>query len=156
MQEENNMYTEMTYKALLEMLDERGWKYRKEGEHAIFCVAQGDDLPMPLKFEVDDKRKLLLVFSQLPFDVPVQKRVNMAIAVSFINFAIVDGSFDFSFLNGTLLFRLTSSYRESIISKELLEYMLMVTFSTVDACNDKFERVAKEDLTRDEIIALFK
>ena len=123
--QEETMFTELTYRALLEMLNEHGWKYREAEDRTIICLTQGDDLPIPITFRVDDERKLLTVVSPIPVAVPEAKRTDMAVAVSLANYIIVDGSFDFDFLEGTMLFRLTSSFRESLIGKELLEYMLM-------------------------------
>lgn len=156
MQEEEKLLTETTYKALLESLDARGWKYTKGDDYSISLVTRGDDIPIPITFEVNGDRMLLMLHSPLPIEIPPQKRVDMAVAVSMANFIIVDGSFDFDFVGGRLLFRLTSSYRESLIGKDLLEYMLMVSCVTVDRFNDKFERVAKEDLSREEIAALMQ
>jgi hypothetical protein len=46
-------------------------------------------------------------------------------------------------MDGSIVFRLTSSYLNSEISEDLLEYVLMVSAATVDEYNDKFLMLAK-------------
>ena len=51
-----------------------------------------------------------------------------------------------------ILFRLTSSYRESILSEDLFEYMIMIAASTVDVYNDKFFMISKGMLSIQQFI----
>ena len=144
------------FKTLCDMLDGRGWKYQKEENDeagpTIYCGAHGDDLPMEIRIRVDVKRELISLLSKMPFPVPENRRTAMAIAVSKANAGLVDGSFDYNYLNGNIVFRLTSSYRDSIIGKTLFDYMLMVSCYTIDEYNDKFLEVTKKDMSVDEIL----
>lgn len=145
------------YKALCEMLDDRDWHYEKFDEDlTIRCGAQGDDLPMEIIIEVDKERKLITLISKMPFNVPEERRAALAVAVSQANNGMVDGSFDFDYLSGRILFRMTSSYRESLIGKELLAYMLSCACYTIDEYNDKFLIVAKNNMSIDEILEYIK
>ena len=78
---------------------------------------------------------------------PEDKRVDGAIAVCAANYGLVDGSFDYDLRDGEIRFRLTSSYRESALSEDLFEYMIMVSAATVDQYNDKFFMIAKGIMT---------
>lgn len=141
------------YKALCEMLDEHDWHYERNDEGlSISCGAQGDDLPMDINIEVDRERKLVILLSKMPFTVPEKRRMHLAVAVSQANNGMVDGSFDYDCLGGSIIFRLTTSYRESLIGKELLAYMLMCACSTIDHYNDKFFAVAKNEMSVEEIL----
>ena len=143
------------YKTLCTRLDEHNWRYEKDEENLkIHCGAQGDDLPMEIYIEVDKKRQLVSLLSPMPFTVPENRRSGIAVAVSMANYGMVDGSFDFDYLTGRLLFRMTTSYRESIIGKELFTYMLMCSCITIDRYNDKFLVVAKQDMTVEQILEL--
>ena len=145
------------YKSLCEMLDERDWHYEKyEEDLSIKCGAQGEDLPMEIVIEVDKERQLVSLFSKMPFNVGENRRAALAVAVSQANNGMVDGNFDFDYLNGRIYFRMTSSYRESLISKALLEYMLMCSCATIDEYNDKFLIVAKNEMSIDEILEYIK
>ena len=138
----------VAFDTLCDMLDEREWKYDKDEDNfQIESGACGEDLPMPLRISVDPERDLITLLSHMTFDVPEDKRVEMALAVSAINYMLVDGNFDYDILKGTLLFRMTSSYKESLVGKELFAYMLYVSCNTVDNYNDKLMLLAKGKLT---------
>lgn len=158
MSEEKDLKQAQTvYKALCEMLDEHNWRYKKDEEKLIInCGAQGEDLPIELLIEVDRKRLLVTLLSQMPFAVPDNRRTALAIAVSQANNGMVDGSFDFDYLTGKIIFRMTSSYRDSLIGKDLFAYMLMCACYTIDEYNDKFLVVAKNEMSVEEILDYIK
>lgn len=143
------------FTALCKMLDEHDWKY-KTNELTVTCSARGDDLPIPLNIEVDADRKLIILMSELPFEVPADRRMELALAVSVVNYVLVDGSFDYNYQTGHLLFRMTSSFRESLIGKDLFEYMVYVSCRTIDDYNDKFLMVAKNMYSADDLDKLIK
>lgn len=141
-----------TFRALCEMLDDMHWYYEKDEKNLkIMCGAQGDDLPMALCVSVDTDRKLVMLLSDMPFNIPENKRKAMAVAVSAANLGLPDGSFDYDYRDGRILFRLTSSYMESLISKTVFEYMLLWSTSVIDNYNDKFLAVSKSDMSYEEI-----
>ena len=141
------------FKSLCEMLDDKDWHYSKDEEKFVIeCGAQGDDLPMELRIEVDPERLLVVLFSKMPFAVPENRRSAMAVAVSAANYGMVDGSFDYNYLNGSIIFRLTSCYRDSLIGKDMLAYMVACSCYTIDEYNDKFLMVAKNEMSNDEIL----
>lgn len=141
------------FKTLCDMLDDKKWHYDKdENNLRIECGVQGDDLPMNIRMEVDAERMLVVLYSQMPFKVAEDRRSALAVAVSVANYGMVDGSFDYNYLNGNIVFRLTSSYRDSLIGKEMLAYMLACSCHTVDEYNDKFLMVAKSNMSYDEIL----
>lgn len=141
------------YDTLCEMLKEREWHYESDEDNfTIMCGARGEDLPMEIRVQVDPERLIVTLLSQMPFSVPEDKRVEMALAVSAVNYALVDGSFDYNFVDGTLLFRMTSSYRESLVGKDMFEYMLYVSCKTIDDYNDKFLMIIKEKMTLEDLV----
>lgn len=141
------------FNSLCEMLDDKDWHYKKnESELKISCTAQGDDLPIDIRIEVDAERMLIMLLSDMPFNVPEDRRTALAVAVSLANYGMVDGSFDYNYLNGNIIFRLTSCYRDSLIGKNMLEYMLLCACFTIDKYNDKFLMIAKNDMTIEEIL----
>ncbi|MDE7329573.1 MAG: YbjN domain-containing protein [Clostridia bacterium] len=145
------------YKTLCAMLDERSWNYdREEDKLKILCGAQGEDLPIAIDITVYPDLELVTLLSHMPFDVPEDRRTAVSLAVSLINDSIVDGDFDYDFLTGTIVFRLTSSILESLIGKEMFEYMLDVSCATVEEYNDKLLKVAEEDMSLEEIAKLIK
>jgi len=145
------------FKSLCEMLDERDWHYEKyEEDLTIKCGAQGEDLPMEILMKVDKQRQIVTLLSPMPFAVSENRRSALAVAVSQANHGMIDGSFDYDYLTGRIFFRMTSSYRESLIGKALLSYMLLCACQTIDEYNDKFLMVAKNNMTVEEIVEFVK
>lgn len=145
------------FDTLCGMLDEKDWKYEKDEENLVITsAAQGDDLPIDLRITVDPDRLLVILLSTIPFTIPEDRRTALAVAVSAANYGLVDGNFDYDYLNGRIVFRLTSCYRESLMGKEMFEYMLFIACSTVDNYNDKFLMVAKTDISYEEINKVIK
>lgn len=134
----------LTYRTLCEMLDENKWYYDKnEEELTIDAGIKGDDLPIKFKIRVNLRNQIVSFLSWMPFDVPADKRVEAAIAIHAVNYSLADGSFDYDISDGSILFRLTTSFRESILGKELFAYMIDVSAVTIDEYNDKFFAISK-------------
>ena len=135
------------------MLDNMEWKYEKhEDDLLIKSGVKGDDLPIEFIMVVRPKNQVVQFISSMPFNMPEDKRVDGAIAVCVANYGLIDGSFDYDLRDGEIRFRLTCSYRESTLSEELFNYMVMVSASTVDNYNDKFFMIAKGMMTVQQFI----
>ena len=148
---------QIAYDTLCAMLTDKDWEFQKDDKNlSIHCTAHGDDLPIEVDFRVNAERSIVTLLSVLPFTVPEEKRADMALAVTIANWPMVDGGFDYNFLNGRVIFRLTTSFMESLLSKEMFEYMLLVSCSTVDHYNDKFFMMAKDRMTLQEFIQSIK
>lgn len=134
------------------MLDEHDWKYDKADNLVIETGARGDDLAMDITIRVDADRQLVILHSPMPFVVPENMRKQMAVAVSRANHGMVDGDFDYDYESGKIYFRLTTSFRDSLISKDVFEYVIGVSCSTIDDYNDKFLAVVKKEMTVEQIL----
>lgn len=153
MAEVNMTRAKETYNTLCKMLDNRDWHYDKiEEDLVIKSSVKGDDLPIDFIMRVNPRNEIVSFISWLPFKIDESKRVDLALAICAANYVLADGSFDYDLSDGTVLFRLTSSYRESVLSEDLLEYMLMVSATTVDQYNDKFFMISKGMLTVQQFI----
>ena len=142
-----------TYITMCETLDGHEWKYQKNEENlSITCTAQGDDLPIDMTIMIDAKRSLIRLLSRLPFTVPEKKRLEFALAVSVVNYKLVDGSFDYNVKDGTLGFRLTSSFMESEMGPDVFTYALLCSCGTVDDYNDKFLMLSKGVVSLDQFL----
>ena len=134
------------------MLDEKDWRYQKDEDALkISCGVQGDDLPMPIRIELDAERQLVVLLSEIPFAVPEDRRSAIAVAVSVANYGMVYGNFDFDYLNGNILFRATAIYAQSLIGQEMFAFMVACSCHTIDRYNDKFLVVTQNDMTEDEV-----
>jgi hypothetical protein len=137
------------------MLEKRDWKFEEYKDDLIIKSAiKGEDLPIEFLLLVKPKNQVVQFISTLPFNMPEDKRVEGAIAVSVANYGLVDGSFDYDISDGEIRYRLTSSYRESILSDDLFEYMIMCAASTVDDYNDRFFMLAKGMIDVEKFVEL--
>lgn len=139
------------FNTLCEMLDEKNFHYDKHEEDLTITFGMnGEDIPMQFVVNIDAKRELVRLLSPLPLAFDEDKRVDAAVATCQINYRLADGSFDFDFKTGRVLFRMTSSFTDSLISKDLFEYMIAVAGYTVDEYNDKLFMLAKGMIPVDE------
>lgn len=89
----------------------------------------------------------------MPFKMAEDKRMEGAIVTCVANFGMVDGSFDYDVADGTIVFRMTASFRESVIGDGLFQYMISCSCAMVDAYNDKFLAINKGILSVEDFIA---
>jgi hypothetical protein len=134
----------LAFATLCRTLEKNDWRYKKDEEAlSIECGAQGEDLPMEFSVRVDADRMLVMLLSHMPFKIAEDKRLDVAIAVSAINNALVDGCFDYDVATGNMFFRMTNSIIESSLGEEVFAYMLFCSCQTIDEYNDKLLMVAK-------------
>lgn len=142
------------YEDLCASLDKKKWHYQKhEDDLVVTCGVAGDDIPMQFILIVDAERQLLRVLSRLPFTVPEDKRMELAIATCMASDGLADGSFDYNIADGTIDFRLTASFRESVIGDGLFEYLIACSSFTVDKYNDKFLALCKGVISINDFIS---
>ena len=142
------------YDTVREALIENGWKFQENEESLqVSATAIGEDLPMEITLTADAERQLLVVFSRLPISVPADVRIDLAVAVCFINNNMVDGCFDYDVEDGKIFFRLTSSFIDSEIGKEAVMYMVLCSCGTIDKYNDKLMMLSKGTLTVEQFLA---
>ncbi len=137
---------------LVKAMDELQMKYSEDGENTFKFSFGGDDLSMFFRITIDADRQLIVLISPQQYEIPRDKIVDAAMAISQINYTLNDGSFDFDITDGSIAFRMTSSFRESLISTELLQYMIAISVNTVDEYNDKLEAIGSGKLDAREFI----
>lgn len=148
-----NQATKQIYDSICAYLDGENWKYEKfEEDGVIRYHVDGDDLKMPFVWFIDEAHQVIRVFSQLPFKMPEDKRVEGAVAVSCINDCIINGCFDYKMGDGTICFRMSQAFMGSILGDELYQYLLGCSIQTVDAYNDKLFMLSKGMLSLQDLL----
>lgn len=146
-------HAQEVFRGLCKIFDDRGWKYDKDEEKLkIESGTRGDDLPIPFNIYVDAKRQMLSLISHLPFEIPEDKRLEIAIAVSAINYKLLDGCFDYNIGSGNLFFRMNNSIMESDIGEDLLVYLAFYSFQVIDKYNDTLLLLAKGKISIDQFL----
>ncbi|MCR4645542.1 MAG: YbjN domain-containing protein [Oscillospiraceae bacterium] len=155
MNDEQMKMAKNVYDTICRMFDSLEYHYDcHEEELAVHCTVQGDDLPMDIVLIVHAERELVTLLSPMPFPVPEERRMDMALAVNIANYGMVDGSFDFDLSSGEIRFRMTTSYIESILSEPLFQYMLACAAQTVDEYNDRFFMITKGMLSLEQFVEM--
>lgn len=144
---------EVTYRNLCKALDKIDCKYEKSDDKlSVQFTANGNDIPMPCLMHVDPVRQQISLLSVIPVTVEQDKRCELAIATSYANYNLADGNFDLDLERGTITFRVTSSFRDSVINNNLFYYMVQCAGAVVDKYNDKFMALNKGEMTIEEFI----
>lgn len=141
------------YGTLCNAIDAREWKYHKDEENLIVLFGvNGNDLPIQFLLAVDIERQLIRLLSPLPFKMNSDKLVEASIVCCVSSYKMVDGSFDLDLSDGTVSFRMTASFRDSVIGEALMEYMIDCSCAMVEKYNDQFEAINKGTLSIEEFI----
>lgn len=148
---------ENAFKAFCDMLDDRQWNYDKDDEKLVIeSGATGDDLAIEFRVTFSEEKQLVTILSRLPFTVPEDKKVLVAVALAATNYPLVNGNFDFGLNTGSIIFRATTSFRDSLIGKDAYEYLLGIVLKTVDEYNDKLLALIKNTITLEDYLNLVK
>ena len=142
------------YQTLCEAIERREWNFGKDEEKLLvhFGVS-GDDIPMQFILIVDAERQLIRLMSPMHFKMSESKRMEGAIATCAASFGMADGSFDYDLSDGTIVFRMTASFRESLIGEGLFQYMISCSCAMVDKYNDQFLALDKGIMSITDFIA---
>ena len=143
---------EIAFDTLCNTLNKMDWTYGKEDRFTIETGATGDDIPMILKITIDPDRQLISLLSPFEFTVPEENRIDVAAAICAINYMLVDGSFDYNVGNGRIIYRITSSIINTLVSNELFKYLILVSCKTIDDYNDKLLLLSKGEITLESFL----
>ena len=141
------------YNDLCNAIDNRNWNYDKDDDSlSVHFNVSGDDFPMKFLLIVDAERQLIRVMSPMPFQFDEKNRIEGAIATCVATNSLMDGSFDYDISDGSIIFRMTASFRESIIGEGLFQYLISTACVSVDYFNDKFIAIDMGILSIDKFI----
>lgn len=142
-----------TYATLCSALDKDDWHYEKDEEKlTIECSARGEDLPIDLVVQVDAGRQLVSLLSPMSFEIKEDNRLDVAVAISYINNMLIHGCFDYNINTGKIHFRMPNSFVDSTLGEEVFLYMLYCACKTVDEYNDKFLMLSKGMLSLEQFL----
>ena len=134
--EEERAAAAAIYTTLCASLDDVELPYTKAPEdYSVRMKLQGECLPVGLTITVEPGRYIVSFISGLPFRVAAERRREAAVAVSIVNSLLTMGSFDYDFRDGSIMFRMTLNYSDSLISRDALSYTTFLTCKTVDIFN---------------------
>lgn len=142
------------YELIKRAFAELEWTYdEREEDMMIISGTSSNDLPIRFGLDVLAENEVIRFLSPMPTNVPDDKRVDAAIAVAVANYGMIHGSFDYDMRDGEIRFRMTTSYRDSQISTDVIKYMMIVGARTMDDYNDRFFALSTGNMTLEEFIA---
>ena len=144
---------QLVYQTVCAALDARKWKYGKdEAKLLVHFGVSGDDIPMQFIIVVDADRQLIRVMSPMSFKMGEDKRVEGAVATCAATYGMADGGFDYDLSDGSITFRMTASFRESVIGEGLIQYLISCSCAMVDKYNDRFLALSKGMLSISDFV----
>lgn len=137
MEEKKLAAAKAAYQTLCKVIESHNWYYEKEEENlAIETQFRGNDLTLQLRIRVDAPHQVIILNSKLPFNVQKEQAVNIAAAINYINKNISDGAFNFNLQYGSIYFRCTEFFAESLISDDVFDGLIQKSLREVDRYND--------------------
>ena len=144
---------QMVYSTICDTLDDMNWTYDKDEENLdIYSGAGTDDYPIDIRINVSPSKALVTVLSEIAVDDNIDTRAAVSVGVSIINNRLVDGNFDYNMADGKMFFRITSSFKSSLLSKDVFDYMIYIACHTVDEYNDKLIPLSTGEWSFDEFL----
>lgn len=141
------------YNDLCAILEENDWKFSKDDDAlTIHFTATGEDIPMDFVLKTDPGRQILSLYSKMPFTAPESQKDDMAVACCVAGNGLWDGSFDFDYESGEIMYRMTASFIGSDIGKGLFRYMIGMAGKVVDRYNDKLLAVCNGSMSLNDFI----
>lgn len=135
------------YEAMCQAITSVKLQYEKNEENLLISLTiNGNDIPMDYVMQIDVKRELIYIISTIPAKFGENKRLDGALACCLANYNLKFGNFIYNYQDGTMFFKMSSSYTDSLISNELFVDMLVYATQAVDEYNDKFLMLAKGTL----------
>ncbi|MBO4668150.1 MAG: YbjN domain-containing protein [Bacilli bacterium] len=114
------------YKLICNALDEIEFDYETDEENlkVRFGYITEDEERLHFVFSIKQNQQLITLYIYPEYDVKKEKTLDIAIATSVINYALIDGSFDFDTESCDLMFRMTTNFWDSLLSTEVVKQMI--------------------------------
>ncbi|MBO5836945.1 MAG: YbjN domain-containing protein [Oscillospiraceae bacterium] len=139
MEEKQLAAAENVYKTVCAMLDSQGWRYEKHPEKkVVWLKLKLKNGLSSIMIVVEARTQTITFYAPVDFPVKEEKCMDMVLATVMANDGMVFGSFDYDMAGDEIRFRLTQSFRESQVEKELIEHMLLITASMVEKYVPRF------------------
>jgi hypothetical protein len=102
---------------------------------------------------VDSSREIIYVYVNQDLVVPESKRIVVALGCCARNDCMIDGSFDFNLADGSLIFRVISSYHDMTIGEWTVEYLIQLSNAMFEKVNGVIIDYIEDKINQTEFLA---
>lgn len=142
---------EENFNLICSNLDSHNCKYNKEPEKLTVSLSvTAKDTSVPLSLFVDANHELITLYSFMNFEVPEDKRLETAVAISKLNYMLTFGNFNFDIETGKIHFIINVSYRDSKLGSEIITKMISTALTVMSDFTEKFLMLSKGYLSIDK------
>ena len=143
----------VVYQLMLDALEDRKWQYHadEENQRVAFSVSS-NQIHMHFLMNIEIEGQYISLLSFFPFCIHESKKVEVALATSYINYSLINGHFDMDLNEGRVLFRMASIFDGSLLSKDVIQYMIDCACSTVNRYHPLLFQMNEGTMTVDDII----
>lgn len=147
-------HAKQAYQLILDALEDRKWQYHADDENqrVAFSVSN-NQITMHFLISSETEGQYISLLSFFPFCIEENKKVEIALAISYINYSIINGHFDMDLDEGRVLFRMATIFDGSLLSKDVVQYMIDCAGSTVNQYYNSLSQINEGAMTVDDLIA---
>ncbi|MCM1439109.1 MAG: YbjN domain-containing protein [Roseburia sp.] len=147
-------FAKKNFKTLCKTLDQNKWKYEKDKKNfKINIDPDFNDVDFNVRISFNTGLEIISVYIPVS-TAPRDRREIAAIAVSVANYDFIAGSFDYNCMSGNIIFRMTSTYADSLLSAKVFEYLLNQSCKIVKNYRSKIREACEKNLSEDGVIKL--
>lgn len=153
---QNNKLATQHYQSIIKALKKQNFSFTEhQDDLAITATFTGDDLPINVIIRVIPDSSAVQLVSPMSFEIPEEKRVEIALAIAFVNNKLINGGFDYDLKESTLSYRSAVNYDDnSVLTDDFFLTMLFVAAQTIDDYNEKFMMLARSLMTIEQFLNL--
>lgn len=126
------------YTTLCNFFDEQKWKYGKDDRQMkAGGEVQGNKGTYSFHFQVNPENSLVRLVLFLPFGIPKEKSTEIAVVITGLNSLLAGGCFALDAQRELGFYRISNSFYDSTLDREVFIQMLLCAVGTVDMVAEK-------------------
>lgn len=126
------------YELIIDVLKSHEFTYEENEENNSLSISLvGNDLDIPVLFNIDEDYNCIELFSSLPFSITKEKLTDLIIACNVLNERIPCGRFFVSVVANSVIYRNELIFEDSIVSEKAVESLISLSLDIIDRYNEK-------------------
>ena len=142
------------FDALCAALEDRGWDFEKnKDDFSVGFTANGKDMPVEVTLKINPELMTVSAFAAPPVQTPEGMDEQLAVATVILNDGVIHGNFDYDKNGRRIIFRVSTSYRDTALDKEVYLYLIAAAFTSVDQTASTIKALCDGTLAVEQMIA---